>query len=256
MINAPRGNLLPRGCKHSQRKMFTMSILKRFDQDGLEILIDTNSGESFASVNGYARMSGKAKSTISQRLQGVSLGSPKTAQILTEGGLQGVRLITEDMIVEWLPKDNPTMASQLMKLGVRLFLHQCAGYSYQSQSQSNEYRPSRALLASREVKEIHENVEDISPRLKQFLIDCCINEVIENRLPSTNEPKLRGVVEIAQEMGFKVDHSNRSNLGRFVKSALSHLAQSEKRLCNGTEREIAVYPDSDEVRERISQFFD
>lgn len=127
---------------------------------------------------------------------------------------------------------------------------------YEINKQSNEYRPSKALLASREVKEIHENTEDISPRLKQFLIDCCINEVIDAKfIRSTDEPKLRGVVEIAQDMGHKVNQTNRSQLGRFVKSVLPHLAQAEKRLCNGTEREIAVYPDTDEVRQCITKYF-
>jgi hypothetical protein len=44
-----------------------MSNLTRFDRDGIEIIIDLNTGESFASISGYARMSGKAMSTISER---------------------------------------------------------------------------------------------------------------------------------------------------------------------------------------------
>ena len=119
-----------------------------------------------------------------------------------------------------------------------------------------DYLPSRALLASREVKEIHENIEDISPRLKQYLVDCCLNEVIEKALPGSDEPRLRGVAEIAKDMKLPINHKNRSDLGKFVKAELRHLAKTEKRLCNGTEQEIAVYPDNPLVRERIAKFFE
>lgn len=233
--------------------------LQRFDKDGIELIIDTNTGESFASVKGYARMSGLTTQAISARLKGVKENLWRVAEIPTAGGLQGVKLIYEDLIAEWIPKDNPILSTQLFKLGIRGFMHKLAGFEIASSAvipPVREYHPSKALLASREVKEIHENTEDISPRLKQFLIDCCINEVIDEKyLRPADEPKLRGVVEIAQDMGHKVDHSNRSQLGRFVKSVLPHLAQAEKRLCNGTEREIAVYPDTDEVRQCITKYF-
>ena len=45
----------------------TNSSLQRFDHDGIELIINTETGESFASISGYARMSGKAQSTINPR---------------------------------------------------------------------------------------------------------------------------------------------------------------------------------------------
>ena len=120
-------------------------------------------------------------------------------------------------------------------------------------SQNALDRPSRALVASREIKEIYDNVDLISPRLAQFLTDCCLNEVVNKSLPSGE--RLRGVVEIAQEMKLPVNDKNRSALGKFVKHGLSHLAKSEERLCNGTLQPIALYPDTPEVRERISLYF-
>jgi hypothetical protein len=106
-----------------------MSSIVQFDgENGIEILIDTSTGESFCSVRGYARMADKAVSTISERLKGVRIEDEKMAETSTPGGLQGVRLITENNIVEWLPKDNPTAASALLRLGVRMGLHKMAGY--------------------------------------------------------------------------------------------------------------------------------
>jgi hypothetical protein len=235
-----------------------MNIVKyeRFDKDGIELIIDTVTGESFASINGYARMSGKDASTISRRLKGIATESSKTAEILTAQGLRTVVLIPESLIAEWLPKDNPTLTSQLMLLGVRVFMHKLAGYEISSTATKNQSQPSKALMASREISEIHENVEHISPRIAQFLIDCCINEVIEGKsLVGSNDPMYRGVAELAKEMNLPVTEKNRSSLGKFVKSGLSHLAKSEKRLCNGTMQDIATYPDTEEVRGRISLFF-
>ena len=108
--------------------------LQRFDKDGIELIIDTQTGESFASISGYARMSGKAQSTISGRLTTHRNEALKTAEILTTTGLKTVRLISEDLICKWLPKDNPELASQVLKLGVRLFLHALAGFRVKSEA--------------------------------------------------------------------------------------------------------------------------
>jgi len=108
-------------------------ILDRFDgEDGIEILINSSTGESFCSVRGYARMANKDHSTILKRNQVVDGEPQKTAKVHTNGGLQVVGLITENQIVEWLPKDNPIAASHLLKLGVRMGLHKMAGYSISS----------------------------------------------------------------------------------------------------------------------------
>jgi phage antirepressor YoqD-like protein len=112
-----------------------MSILQRYDNDGIELIINTQTGESFASQAGYARMSGVDYGTVRKRIERIKGGDKdalKIAEIPTAKGIQGVTLITEDLIAEWLPKDNPTMASQLMKLGVRVFLHKMAGYEVQT----------------------------------------------------------------------------------------------------------------------------
>lgn len=131
--------------------------LQRFDKDGIELIINTQTGESFASVNGYARMGGKDKSTISRRLQDVAPDTLKTAEILTTTGLKTVVLITEDLITEWMPKDNPAMATQLMKLGVRVFLHKVAGFAVSTTAVTHDLPSTylealKCLVASEEQK--------------------------------------------------------------------------------------------------------
>jgi phage antirepressor YoqD-like protein len=116
--------------------MSGLAKYERFDKDGIELVIDCNTGETFSTERGYARMSGKPYSTINSRITRMSEGDRNTytkyAEINTMGGMQGVRMINEDLIVKWLPKDNPTMATQLLKLGVRGFLHKLAGYEITS----------------------------------------------------------------------------------------------------------------------------
>ena len=100
--------------------------LQRFDRDGIELIINTTTGVSFASVSGYARLSGKARTTIQSRInkiKGDDIDGQYTIEIPTNGGFQQVTVISEDLISEWLPKDNPEMATKLLKLGVRMFMH-------------------------------------------------------------------------------------------------------------------------------------
>jgi hypothetical protein len=91
--------------------------------------------------------------------------------------------------------------------------------------------------------------------LANYLIDHTISEVLEQAaLPEATET-LRGVVEIAEEMGLPVNPHNRCQLGRFVKnSSVGQLAVPEKRLVNGTLREVYCYPDTPAVRTVICSF--
>jgi chromosome segregation ATPase len=113
----------------------TNSSLQRFDHDGIELIINTETGESFASISGYARMSGKIPSTIFRRLttmSGLREKGLEQAQIETASGLRTVALIPENLICQWLIKDNHELALKVMQLGVRLFLHTLAGFQVKS----------------------------------------------------------------------------------------------------------------------------
>ena len=166
------------------------SSLQRFDHDGIELIIDTQTGESFASIKGYARMSGKSHNAIIMRLnrlskedskgvtsessnhpqiqtegelqggntKGVTSESSNHPQIQTEGGLQSVRLISEDLICQWLPKDNPELASQVLKLGVRLFLHTLAGFQVKSEAIAEVRQLESQIVKLSEEKQILEEL--------------------------------------------------------------------------------------------------
>lgn len=118
--------------------------LTRFETaDGVELVIAEN-GESFATVRGYARMSGRDVSTISRRLKGVASDLVKDAEINTQGGIQGVVLIPEELITDWIVEDNPPLAKAMLKAGVRVFLHTAAGYQLTSTAIAPVSRPQPA----------------------------------------------------------------------------------------------------------------
>lgn len=115
---------------------------------------------------------------------------------------------------------------------------------------------SPALIAAREVSEIS-NLMEYQPRLCQLLIDSCVNHHIGDQLMLVGkEPMLRGVTEIAEEMGYKITRSNRGNLGKFIKAKFIEIMQQEKRLVEGRMIDVCCYPDTEEIRSEIKVFFE
>lgn len=103
--------------------------LQRFDNDGIELIINTQTGESFATIRGYARMSGKPYSTIQSRTKNLADNQLlKEAQIKTAGGLQGGRLIPGKLAIKWLKTDNPNLLEQLSEVGWNVYCHKLAGF--------------------------------------------------------------------------------------------------------------------------------
>lgn len=238
--------------------------LTLFDQNGVELLIDTETGESFATIRGYSRMSGKAISTISERCQGVRSNDIKSAEILTSGGLQGVRLIPENLISEWIVTDNPELAKKMLKAGVRVYLHFLAGFQVSSNAVTKIETAQPQLPPPHiQVIQLTQALEKLgidfeNPRIKQGVKDLVtdILGISQHRLPQ-NEPLVKwvGVAERAEQLGYPVALVTRyrSVLGKAVVAAGVTFVR-EKRLCNGTEREINLYPMSQELDRAIANY--
>lgn len=111
------------------------------------------------------------------------------------------------------------------------------------------------LELAKDCRQIYDLLSLDNPRLAQLCIDSSVNYYLEDK-QLINEPKLRGVSEIAIDMGYKVNHKNRSTLGKFIKSQCGELLQKEERLVNGALRTVNCYPDSDIVRDAIATFFE
>jgi hypothetical protein len=116
-----------------------MNNLTRFDSEGIEIFIN-EAGESFASINGAARMSGKAPTTI-QRFTALRNFELQQTQVVMARGKKLITLLDEDQIVEVLEKYNPSRLKQFAKLGIRTALHQIAGYNQQPVATQSILKP-------------------------------------------------------------------------------------------------------------------
>lgn len=162
-----------------------MTNLTRFDSEGIEIFINQFTGESFASLNGVARMAQKSVGAISKFI-GVSKIDVISTKVNTPGGLQGVSLLSEDDIVNVLAEYNIDRLKQFGKLGVRLALHQIAGYQ----------QPIR----QREQLHIH----DLDVLQLEFLANCCF--LCDEDLPAVMKDYIPEVFWFLRKEGVLLEH--------------------------------------------------
>lgn len=155
-----------------------MSSLTVFKSDsGVEILIDTATGEAFASINGYVRMANSvSRQAIQQRLQGGKVEGVKTAEIETEGGLQEARLIPAKVVYRWLMKDNPELAVEMGEVGATVFMHKLAGYQITSTAVAPQPQTTADMLlmfaqAFKEHEQRLTTIEQENLELKQQLAE-------------------------------------------------------------------------------------
>ena len=141
--------------------------LQRFDHDGIELIINTETGEIFASISGL-------------REKGL-----EQAQIETASGLQTVELIPENLICQWLIKDNHELALKVMQLGVRLFLHTLAGFQVKSEAiETNKQLESQ-------VAELTAKIDKLDYREVDYIDEILglkdrIDEILIKKLESEN----------------------------------------------------------------------
>lgn len=240
-------------------------MLQRYDNNGLELVIDDSTGEVFATIRGYARMVNKNESSIRSRL-GARDDELKTAEIPTNKGIQGARLIPESLITEWIVKDDPELATQMLRAGVRVYLYGIAGYEIKPTPKESP-KQQEIVLPPVDIR-IHNlknsleffGIDATNPRLKQHLQDIVVDKIIMESTAIVNKEDIwLGVVEKAERLGYSptVVSKYRSSLGKWVAKHSDELDhKTEFRICNGTQREIKVYRDSETLAELIKEYMD
>lgn len=172
-----------------------MTNITRFENEGIELAINIETGEAFATQSGYARMSGKDRSTIVKRCKGCESGVIKSAEILTAGGLQGCELIPADLVFDWLWNDKPELARAMGKAGATVYLHQLAGYKVSSE----------AIVPKPEQRKLVSTVEETAARidpLRRFLKSVpepLVEGFLLNRLQA-HHPELKGDINAAHSL--------------------------------------------------------
>jgi hypothetical protein len=152
---------------------------------------------------------------------------------------------------------NPELAEAMGTCGANVYLLGQAGYQFKVEAAPivNSVTPLLAQQAAGVADVIRHIADTLSdhPRLAQILIDTSMNTVIEKQ-PTLPGKSMRGVTEIADDMGYKVDQSNRVKLGKHIVS-LGYRSTKEPRLCNGRMTKINCYEDTPELRESIANYF-
>lgn len=253
--------------------------LQRFDRDGIELVINIRTGEAFATVSGYSRMSGIAKNTLANRLsrgyKGVHKASLPIAEIQTPGGLQGVHLLSADIVYDWMFEDNSELARAMGKIGATIYIHQLAGFKITSDAIAKpQATPSPApqmQLLPGDIRLVNmvNSLEKLefelkNPRTKQGLHDLAADmlgltqkELPGGKNPATSVGVWCGVVERAEQLGYPVGLliKKRSQLGKWVAERVGGSVK-ENRFCNGTEREINIYLVGNDLDEAIRSYLD
>lgn len=250
--------------------------LKRFDRDGIELVIDTCTGEAFATQSGYARMSGKHRSTIVKRCKGCESGRVANHEVQTAGGLQGCELIPADLVYDWLLNDKLELARAMGKAGATVYMHQLAGFKVSSTATEPIVKPKpeptappipqlpgdiRLVQMVSTLKDL--DFELLNPRFKQGLQDLAADMLgisqprLEAEKTTNRDGVWFGVVERAEQLGYPVGLliKKRTSLGRWVAGRITDSVK-ETRLCNGTQRPINVYRVTDELDRAIVSYFD
>jgi len=175
----------------------------------------------------------------------------------TLGGSQEISIISESGMYSLVLKSRKPEAKAFKKWITAVVLpsiRQTGGYQVEPQ-------PARQLPPVRDVVDYAKSLAVITTTampaaLKQAFLDRLGDEMITTKIPEqiATAPRLVGVVQKAEELGYKLDHSQRVRIGKLVKDTGLPYTR-EERYCNGQMRPINCYEDSPELESAIHSVF-
>jgi hypothetical protein len=173
--------------------------LSVFNNDGLELVIDTHTGEAFASQSAVARMCDCGESKIRYFVTSQNI-TTKTAEIPTRTGFKTSQLLDEKGIRGAVKKYNPELLDKFAELGIRVYLHQLAGYKVSSAAVEPK-TPQTYLQALKALVEAEEEKERLQQANELLTEEVKILEQTANQLS-----------EIVDEL---FDHSSIIRIAKF-----------------------------------------
>jgi len=91
------------------------ALLRRITDNSIEIYLNIDTDEASVSKEGYCRLANVDSQTIDERL-GSSLEGEDV-------------LLSEGFVAQWLPQDNPELTHEILGYGIRVYMHESAGFS-------------------------------------------------------------------------------------------------------------------------------
>jgi hypothetical protein len=238
-----------------------MLNLKAFNNDGLELIVNTETGECFASIRALARMIDKSSSTVNDYVNGgfktARKMDLKTAEIITPTGLKTARLLNENQILEVVSKYNPTLLIKFAQCGLRVFLHALAGYSIKSEAvdpvepNSQQHRQLPPIRDTIDWLNASDRIAQLTdPILKSYLTQSLYEDLgAKAALPSA-DIRLAPIAVLAREKGYTLKPGQDSQLGKFAKKHLE-----PKGTAPHGRYEVNIFEDSEQTNSIIEAFF-
>jgi phage antirepressor YoqD-like protein len=153
--------------------------LQRFDKDGIELIIDTQTGEVFyPGYNAVARVASlglikpidatQAKRTIESALGTMTDIGLQEAEILTGQGLRTVSLIPRKLGTQVIKRYNQKLYDEMAEAGHVVFLHKLAGYEITSTAVKPDFKiPQTYAEALLEAGRLALENERLSAKIEQ-----------------------------------------------------------------------------------------
>lgn len=267
--------------------MSNLSNFEEVDQIKSEIRID-ESGKGYSTIRGVSRIVGVDESSLRGLL---TIGAGKNLSKLTEllmqqgfdlrGSFDGIPDLAVSVIIKYYAYYTDKRCPQSVKdrckkidlahsgIGMRVWMRNLTGWT-----ENNETKQSSTFLpVEQRVSNSLDNAEryiklfgNMNPSIEQCFKDSVANILMESnqRLLSASKEEWRGVVSVAEDMGYNVPQKGeyrRQSLGMWIRWFSPELTEKqERRLCNETQQSIWVYPVHDslvevELKRQINLFF-
>lgn len=220
-------------------------------EDGIEIVIDMATGETWATERGYARMSGKSQQAINKRGKtGNNQDKVVKVEMLTNGGLQGNNLIPESTILLWLEKDNPSLLTKFAQLGLRSTLHKWAGVDFSEKEPEPDQKSLEAEDKVRLAKMCADFWQELGlydERDRLFLKDFTQNAIAQSDqkyLEQAQDSEI-AISNRVVELGYKADHTTLKKIGQKIAKEYKKLKgenpPKRQQYVDGAPRKVNTY---------------
>lgn len=159
--------------------------LKLYKEEGIEVVVDQNTGETFASISGTARMCNVNESSIRLFIKTSGEILIKSTEVITaEGKLRRGSLLNEEQILKCIAKYNTELLLKFAQLGLRKFLHTSVGYKH---VENKSLYPDRSL----EYKQLHKELKDLIKKTgggqwHYIELEQVLNRIVGNRKGRSN----------------------------------------------------------------------
>lgn len=184
--------------------------LARFANDGLEIIVDTETNAPFATPGGYSRMTEGAvtKQTIQNRAKRLfemaTNSGIKQAQVPTTQGLRKATLIPASLCYEWSLVDCPELAEKMGEAGATAYMLHLAGYKIEAKAPTQRKLPQNYLEALEALVETEKARMVLEEKNEKLTPPALLGEQIETADNTISMQKYAAIVNIGRTTLFRI----------------------------------------------------